>query len=184
MILGHIGVAFAAQRRWPRAPLAWLLVATMAPDIWRLVLSAAGVAWWPSNMFSHTLPWSGVLAVAFASLSWLVLRDARVAMIVLALVAAHIGLDMISGWKPLWIGGPSGLDLEQAEPAEFILEAVLGWIGWRLLPRAQAPRWLTTKMALLVMLAVQATYLGTTYARHPTATRCFGDPFFPCWKDL
>ena len=105
MIIGHLGVAFAAKRRWPRVPLAWLVVATFAPDLWRIVLATTRYDWWPSNTYSHALPWSAILAVVLASVAWLVLRDGAAALLVGFLVAAHVGLDMISGWKPLWPGG-------------------------------------------------------------------------------
>jgi hypothetical protein len=184
MIIGHLGVAFGARWRWKRAPLGWLLVATMAPDIWRLVLSACGYAWWPSNTLSHALPWSGILAVVLASLAWLVLQDGKAALVVLFLVATHIVLDMISGWKPLWIGGPSGLNLQQVEPVEYALEAALLWFGWRLLARSRAPRWLTTKTLLFLLLAAQAAYMSQTYNARPEASRCLTYPLAPCWRRL
>ncbi|MEP6732005.1 MAG: hypothetical protein ABJE10_15265 [bacterium] len=184
MIIGHLGVAFATRARWPKASFGWLLVATTAPDIWRVILSAAGYAWWPSNTLSHTLPWSAIVAVTLASIAWLMLRDGVVALLVAALVASHIALDMISGWKLLWIGGPAGLDLQHIEIAELALEGTLAWLGWRLLPRGRAPRWLTSRAALVVLLAGQAAYLAQTFHERPEATRCLTYPIVPCWKKL
>jgi hypothetical protein len=185
VIIGHLGVAFGAQRRWPKAPLGWFLVATMAPDFWRIALSSAGYAWWPSNTLSHTLPWSGIFAATLASFAWLVLRDGKVSLVILFLVASHIGLDMISGWKPLWIGGPSGLNLEQgAPPLEYALEAVLLWLGWRVLPRSRVPRWLPTKTLLLLLLAAQAAHMSLAYNSRPEETRCLAYPLAPCWRRL
>ena len=184
VIIGHLGVAFAARRGWPRAPLAWLLVATFAPDIWRILLAQTRYGWWPSNTYSHALPWSAMLATVLASLAWLILRDGPAAIVVALLVATHVALDMISGWKPLWLGGPVGLDLQHVEQAEFLVEAVLAWLGWRLLTRANAPRWLTTKTALLVMLAAQLLYLSSSYNDRPADKRCLAYPFAACWRRL
>jgi hypothetical protein len=184
MILGHVGVAFAAKRRWQRAPLGWLLGASFAPDIWRLALAGSGYRWWPSNTLSHALPWSAVVAVVLGSVAWLTLRDGTLALLVTALVASHIALDMVSGWKPLWIGGPSGLNVQQVEQTEFALEALLCWIGWRFLRESKRPGWLSTRTALLVMLAVQAAYLTRTYDIRPKAARCLTYPFSSCWRRL
>src|SRR3954470_5381075 len=40
MIVGHLGLAYAARARWRQIPFAWLIVATMAPDLARLALDA------------------------------------------------------------------------------------------------------------------------------------------------
>jgi hypothetical protein len=184
VIIGHVGVAFATKRRWPRATMGWLLGATFAPDIWRLALAGSGYAWWPSNTLSHALPWSAIFGVVLASVAWLTLRDATVALLVALLVASHIALDMVSGWKPLWIGGPNGFNLQQMELLEFAVEAFLAWLGWRLLRGAKTPGWLATRTALLLMLVVQLAYLKRTYDARPKETRCLTYPVFPCWRKL
>jgi hypothetical protein len=184
MLIGHVGVAFAARRRWPTAPLGWLVSASFAPDIWRVALADSGYRWWPSNTYSHALPWSAIIAITLASLAWLMTRNGVTAVTVGAMVMAHIALDMISGWKPLWIGGPIGLDMYHVEQAEFLLEAVLAWIGWRLLRRTTVPRWLVTRRMLVLLLAVQAAYSLRTYRARPVATRCWSYPFSPCWQRL
>src|SRR5438477_460308 len=43
MIIGHIGIAFAARRAWPRVPMVVLLVATFLPDLLRLPFIVFGV---------------------------------------------------------------------------------------------------------------------------------------------
>ncbi|MEO8338003.1 MAG: hypothetical protein ABI664_23720 [bacterium] len=184
MIIGHLGVAFAAKRRWQRAPMGWLIGASFAPDIWRLVLAGSGYLWWPSNTLSHALPWSAVMAVVLGAVAWLTLRDGAAALLVSLLVASHIALDMVSGWKPLWIGGPSGLNVQRVEQMEFILEAFLAWVGWLLLRGTRRPGWLSTKTALLLMVVVQAAYLDRAYTARPQATRCLTYPVVPCRKRL
>jgi hypothetical protein len=164
--------------------MGWLVGATFAPDIWRLALAGSGYAWWPSNTLSHALPWSAIIAVVLASVAWLMLRDAALTILVALLVSSHIALDMVSGWKPLWIGGPNGLNLQRLELVEFALEAFLAWLGWRLLRGAKRPGWLATRTALLLMLVVQLAYLRWSYDARPQATRCPTFPFSPCWRKL
>ena len=184
MLIGHVGAAYAARRRWPAAPLAWLVFASFAPDIWRIVLADSGYRWWPSNTYSHALPWSGIIAVVVASMAWLVLANGRAALAIGAVSASHVALDMISGWKPLWIGGPVGLDLYHVELVEFALEAVLLWAGWRLLRPTTVPRWIVSRRMLVLLLAVQAAYSWTAYSARPAGTRCWTHPFAPCWTRL
>lgn len=184
MIIGHVGVAFAARWRWPAAPLPWLLGGSMAPDIWRALLAATGLDWRETNIYSHLLPWSGLLAVLVAAAAYLVLRDARVALLIFAVVGSHIALDMVSGWKELWVGGPGGLDLEHFEQLEFVVEAVLLWGGWRLLRRSTAPRRLSGWPVLALLLSIQAAYLIESFQARPWKTRCIAYPLSPCWSHL
>ena len=164
--------------------MGWLIGATLAPDVWRLALAGSGYAWWPSNTLSHALPWSAIVAIVLGSVAWLTLRDATVAILVTLLVASHIALDMVSGWKPLWIGGPSGLNVQHIEQLEFLLEAFLAWLGWRLLRGVRRPGWWATRKALVLMLLVQLAYLKRTYDVRPKETRCLAFPFAPCWRRL
>jgi hypothetical protein len=164
--------------------MGWLLGAALAPDLWRLALAGSGYAWWPSNTLSHALPWSAFIAVVLGSVAWLVLRDATAAILVALLVASHIALDMVSGWKPLWIGGPSGLNVQSIEQAELLLEALLAWLGWRALravrPQAGGPR----EPHCILMLVVQLAYLKRTYDTRPKESRCLTFPISRCWRRL
>ena len=184
VLIGHVGAAFAARRRWPAAPLGWLLCASFAPDVWRIALADSGYRWWPSNTYSHALPWSGIIALVVGSMAWPVLRDGRAALVIAGLSASHVALDMISGWKPLWVGGPVGLDLYHVEQAEFALEGILAWAGWRLLRPTTVPGWVARRRMLVFLLAVQAVYSWTAYRSRPAATRCWTYPFAPCWRRL
>src|ERR1700737_3102082 len=101
MIIGHIGVALAAKWRWPRTPLGALLVASLAPDILRAILAAAGLRWQQTNFYSHALPWILILAVVAGGLAWKALHDRTAGLVVGAVVVSHIVLDLISSDKPL-----------------------------------------------------------------------------------
>lgn len=184
MIIGHLGVAFAARRAWRQVPLGWLVGATFAPDLWRIVLDEVKYGSWRANMYSHSLPWSAIIAVVLASMAWTTLRSGTAALLVGAVVASHIGLDALSGWKPLWIGGPHGLDLQHVEQLEFLVEVFLAWLGWRLLPAASVPRWVASRTFLMALILVQAAYSVTYYRARPPETRCIVYPFAPCWTRL
>jgi membrane-bound metal-dependent hydrolase YbcI (DUF457 family) len=182
MIIGHVSVAYAARSRWTRLPLAALLVASLAPDLLRLVLEAAGVNQWSSNEYSHLLPWSALLAAgcALVTLAWR--RDGAGALVIFAVVLSHIALDMVSGYKPLWEGGPSGANLQRYQQLELVVESTLMLGGWWLLrrrePRARASR----VLVLASLLLLETVYLGKSLLDRPYATRCLEYPIQPCWR--
>ena len=184
MIIGHIGVAFAARWRWPKAPLPWLLIATMAPDLWRGILAASGLNARETNLYSHELPWGALLAVFLAGAALLALRDLESTFVVGALVLSHIALDMVSGWKALWPGGPNGLELEHFEQLEFLVEVALAWVGLAMLKRSSAPRWIVGWPMFAVLVAIEGAYLAASYEARPWKTRCVAYPLAPCWTHL
>ncbi|MCY7378093.1 MAG: hypothetical protein LH467_01985 [Gemmatimonadaceae bacterium] len=182
MIIGHFAVAYAARARWRRIPLPWLLLATMAPDLLRLCLAPWGVGMASRNDYSHALPWSIGLAAGAALVAWMVRRDKETAWVIGLVVLSHIALDMLSGRKPLWVGGPNGLNLQQFEPLEFVIEGALLYVGWRLLRQREQMHPAARKLALALMLLGEAGYLTTTLLARPYATRCIEHPIQPCWK--
>lgn len=180
MIIGHIGIAFGAQRRWQRIPLAALLVATFAPDILRVVFAAAGFPWRQTNFYSHALPWSAILGVIAGGLAWKWLQNGTAALVVFGVVMSHVALDMISGNKPLWSNGPMGLDLEHVEQAELIVESGLMLAGWYLLHRSERTRWTAHWTVPAFLIAFQMVYLLGSISQRPYATRCFAAPIGAC----
>ncbi len=180
MIIGHVGVALAAKGRWRSASLGWLLTASFAPDIWRAILGAHGYPLWESTVLSHILPAVLVLAVVLASLAWLVMRQGTTAILVAVLVLSHVALDFVSGWKPLWVGGPTGLDLQHVEQLELLLEAAICWAGWRMLPRQGVHRAFTHPAFMVLLLAGEIAYLSNTWLLRPPDMQCVMYPVAPC----
>jgi hypothetical protein len=180
MIIGHVGVAFAAKWRWRRIPLGALLVATFAPDILRQVFAALTFPWQQTNFYSHALPWSALLAVAAGVLAWMALTDRTAGMVIGAVVLSHIALDMVSGNKPLWSNGPVGLDLDDVEQAELVIESALMLIGWFLLRRAGPPRWTRHWALPLFLIALETVNLVGSISRRPYETRCLASPIGTC----
>jgi len=154
----------------------------MAPDLLRLVLSAtAGASQMDPNRYTHLLPWSLLLAVALGLLTWLVRRDRQSAVVVGALVLSHVALDMLSGRKPLWYGGPVGLNLQAYEPIELVIESALLVAGWRGLRRRDRVSMLARRGTLAALLVLEVAYLRQTFLARPYATRCIEHPVRPCW---
>jgi hypothetical protein len=183
MIIGHVGVAFAAKWRWRRIPLGALLVATFAPDILRSLLSAFLLPNKQTNLYSHGLPWSALLAIAAGALAWAALRDRTAFVVVFGVVLSHVALDMISGNKPLWSNGPEGIDLGHVEQVEFIVEAALLMIGWRLMRRIDVPVWMKQLWLPTILIAIQAVVLLGSISQRPYATRCLASPLAACTDD-
>lgn len=180
MIIGHIGLAFAAKRRWPRVPLGALLVASFAPDLLRVALASTGLPLKTTNLYSHALPWCALLAVAATALAWRTLRDRGAGLLIGAIVMSHIVLDGFSGRKPLWRDGPVGLDAGSFEVLELFIEAALLIAGWQLLRGTRAPRWATNRALPLVLIAVQVASALGSISQRPYNTRCLAYPMRAC----
>lgn len=182
MIIGHIGVAFAARRRWERISLVTLMLATFAPDALRAPLAAAGLHWTQANLYTHALPWCLAVVALCGAFARAVSGSRRTALVVMAVVASHLVLDVVSGKKALWAGGPLGLDVEDVEQVELAIESVLLFAGWVLLRRSsvQSPRWVRHWVLPLLLVAIETGYLAGTISQRPYRTRCFAAPFTPC----
>ncbi|MDB4889735.1 MAG: hypothetical protein JWL61_1590 [Gemmatimonadetes bacterium] len=180
MIIGHVGVAFAAKSRWPRIPLNALLVATFAPDILRELLGALSLSPWEATLYSHALPWSALLAAFAGALAWVALRDRTAFIVVFGIVLSHVLLDLISGNKPLWYGGPRGIHLGMVEPVELIIETLIMLAGWYRLRRNAAPSWLKHWAVPALLVVVQMASVVGSISQRPYATRCLVSPMGTC----
>jgi hypothetical protein len=182
MIIGHLGVAFAARARWPRISVYWLIVATMAPDLLRAALAAGGMSMAFTTRYSHLLPWSAGLALALGALAFAVTRRPIVGVLTVAVVLSHILLDAISGAKALWDGGPAGLNVQRYQQLELVIEAALCWGGWRMLRRSSTPTSLARRTTLAALLAFETIFQAWSLNQRPYATRCWVWPLKSCWE--
>ena len=182
MIIGHLGVAFAAKARWSRMSIYWLIIATMAPDLLRAALAATGMSMWGTTRYSHLLPWSALLALALGVIAIALFRSSTVGGVTAAVVLSHIALDAVSGHKALWNGSPPGLDLERYQQLEFVVEALLCWWGWRLMRRSASPTWLSRRSVLAALLIFEAAFQARSLEQRPYATRCWVWPLKSCWE--
>ena len=183
MIAGHASAAYVVRWRAPRMSMGWVAAATFAPDVVREFLLLAHFGWVRANLYSHSLPWSALLAVGVALLAWRITRQPSLAGVVVLLVASHVALDMVSGWKSLWVGGPHGLYLERWEQWEFGLELTLLLLTRRMAHRSAPSRW-TGWLVVSLVVAGQGVYLVDSYRSRPSTIRCWSYPIAPCWTQL
>ena len=181
MIIGHLGVAFAARSRWPRISVYWLILASVAPDLFRAVLAATGMPMGFTTRYSHLLPWSAYLAIALAALAYAVYRTPSGAAVTALVVLSHIALDFVSGVKALWDGSLPGLDAQRYMQLEFVIEAALCWWGWRLMRRSPLPTWLSRRRVLAALLVFEGLFQAWRLEQRPYATRCWVWPVESCW---
>lgn len=160
MVTGHLSVAFLAKARWPRAALVALLVATVLPDLADFVLPQGNQCRTSCELYTHAVPAVLVLAALLSALAWKIWHRRVTALLAGALVVLHVACDLLTGFKPFWLGGPStGLGLYQYPAADFALEATMSIVGWLVLRRsADAPRWAAHPVTLLSLLALQAGF--------------------------
>jgi hypothetical protein len=158
MYIGHVGAALAAKRARTSIGLFALLVATYTPDWVDSALCLAGV-YNPERLISHTVPAVGLFALVGFVLYGLKTRDWAAALILAALILSHMVLDWITGYKPLWPGGPMiGLSLYDRPVVDFIAEGVVIVIGGVLYGQTLPPRrrpWIDVSIMLGALLALQ-----------------------------
>jgi hypothetical protein len=176
MLVGHFGPAFAAKGRLGRAPLGAFVIATFAPDILRVLLSASALGAFRANLYSHALPWSAILTLATIWVAWKSLDDVRAALICGALIVLHVALDMLSGNRVLWLGGPRGLGLEHVMAIELPIEALLVWCGWLYMQRTSPARRIVYWAFPVALSLVQGLYLVQVFNQVPLPLPCIARP--------
>jgi membrane-bound metal-dependent hydrolase YbcI (DUF457 family) len=159
ILLTHAGRAGACPARpvpRPKAPLVWLLVASIAPDILDGVYALARVCS-PYGVYSHSLPAIAVLAAITMVLAYAGTRSGAIALVFGLVVLAHVPLDWLTGEKALWLHRPVvGLNLYRWPAVDFVLELPLIVGGWWMLRRVPgAPRWAISGAALALLLLGQ-----------------------------
>ena len=100
MIVGHLGVALGARALRPKAPLVWLLAASIVPDILDGVYALAKVCS-PFGVYSHSLPAIAVLAAITMVLAYAGTRSGAIALVFGLVVLAHVPADWLTGEKAL-----------------------------------------------------------------------------------
>lgn len=178
MITGHFGLAYiaGAARRDARLPL--LLAAAVLPDILDFAYAAVRFCS-PLGLYSHSLPVLVPLAALAFAVGLATSRSAGAGLAMAAVVLLHLPADLLTGEKMLWPGGPIvGLQLYKQPLVDFAIELPLIVGGWALLRRApsgsswstgsNAPRWATSALALVALIAVQGAMDGMKLTGKPT----------------
>jgi membrane-bound metal-dependent hydrolase YbcI (DUF457 family) len=158
MYIGHVGAALAAKRVRTSIGLFALLVATYTPDWVDSALCLAGL-YNPERLISHTVPAVVLFALVGFALYGLKTRDWTAALVLAGVILSHMVLDWITGYKPIWPGGPMiGLSLYDRPVWDFIAEGVVIVIGVVLYGRTLPPRrrqWIDISIMLGALLTLQ-----------------------------
>jgi hypothetical protein len=169
VITGHLGVAAAARGRWPAVPLLWLLPVAIAPDLLDVAYALAGVCS-PYGLYSHTIPAAALTAAVLGGGAFLATGSRVAGLVTAAVVLAHLPLDLVTGRKIFWPGGPLlGLALYQRPLLDFLAEVPIALGGWWMLRRSgRGPRWAALGAAALSLVAVQAVFDGLNAGLKPS----------------
>lgn len=160
MYMGHYAIALGARRWLQPLPMAWLLFASIEPDLHDVLggmIPALGIG--PDT---HTLPGACMAAVGVAAVTALVFRRAVLALGAGLLVLSHIAADYLTSRLPLWRHGPmAGLHLYATPWADFLVEAgaiAIGLAMYASSPELRRPVRGGVAVIAVVMLALQAVW--------------------------
>ena len=168
MIAGHFGIAMATRARWSRLPLLVIVIASIVPDIIDFTTASFRVCG-SNGLYSHSLPAIAIECVVLGVVASLVWQSPRAGVTVASMIVLHLAADFITGQKVLWAHGPIvGLNLYSHPLADFALETVVTFTGWRMLRTSPARDPWTSAPALLgALLAGQAALDIASYAMGP-----------------
>jgi membrane-bound metal-dependent hydrolase YbcI (DUF457 family) len=134
--ISHAATALVIKRRFPEAPMGWVLVAVQLPEILWVLLNLAGVERATAHMpYSHSA--TAMLALAFAA--WLlldrVMRRRAVAAAAAAGIASHLLLDLVTHQHDIvlvpFLGSVYlGLGLSAMPPLAIALASAYGVLCW------------------------------------------------------
>jgi hypothetical protein len=160
MYAGHLGFALGASSVRRSIPLWLLLLAAELPDWMDVGVCSIDMDRGPFGLYTHGIPIVTALALTLAVVYALAKQDWFGGFVVAVVVASHYGLDLLTGIKPTWAGGPIiGLGLYDRAAAELTLEVVTILLGWffyrRTFPEEQRRAW-PMYAILVALLAFQA----------------------------
>ena len=168
MIAGHFGIAMATRARWSRLPLLVIVIASIVPDIIDFTTAAFRVCG-TNGLYSHSLPAIAIESIVLGIVASLIWRSPRAGLTVASMIVLHLVADYITGQKVLWAHGPIvGLNLYSHPLADFALETVVTFTGWRMLRTSPArDPWTSAPVLLVALLAGQAALDIASYAMGP-----------------
>src|SRR5215207_5190368 len=105
MYTGHVAIALGVRGVRRDLPLWVLVLAAQACDWVELIVHP--FTWRTvTEVYSHAYPFIIGPAVAVAVAVWFWKRSASAAVTVLLVYLSHSLADYVTGYKPLWLGGP------------------------------------------------------------------------------
>ncbi len=168
MYAGHAAIATLVKGKRPQLSLALLVPVAYGPD-W--VDMFTHVVHRPSPELSHSLVSVGFCAIMVTLCVVPFLDSAADALIVGGTYASHWVLDLLTGLKPTWPGGPSiGLQFYSHMYRDFVVESALVaacWLVYRSSLRADVRNAVAAYLMPLGLIVLQAAF---TFVRAPTLT--------------
>jgi hypothetical protein len=151
-------------------PLLWLMPVAIAPDLLDVAYALAGVCS-PYGLYSHTIPAAALTGAVLGGIAFLATGSRTAGLVTAAVVMAHLPLDLVTGRKIYWPGGPLlGLSLYQRPLLDFLAEVPIALGGWWLLRRSgRGPHWAAVGLAALGLVVVQAAFDGVSGNLKPSA---------------
>lgn len=166
MYTGHFAVALCGAGVARRVPIALLIGAAFASDIFEGTLAVFSMRD-PTRVWSHSLPAAAALGLVIAIAWRLCGGSVRDCAILCVVATSHTLLDYVTATKTVWPGiRPVGLNLYGHPYADALVEGVCCVIGWwvwrRAVPRERsrsAAVWATLAVLLLAQSAATVRLL-------------------------
>lgn len=173
MYTGHVAIALAVRGARRNLPLWVVVLAAQAPDWVELIFGARGTRA-SAELWSHAFPFVLVGAGAAAIFVRLWTRSSSLALVTFAVYLSHPLADLVTGYKPLWLGGPPvGLQFIDRPVPDFLVRGSLCIAGWLLYRRSLPPhvrRRVIAAAPLVTLLVVQAASDFVVLVRKPLRT--------------
>jgi hypothetical protein len=159
VITGHLAVAAAARSRWPAMSLYWLVPVSIAPDLLDVAYALVGVCS-PYGLYSHTVHAAVLTGAVLGGAAFLATGSRVGGLVTACVVLLHLPLDLVTGHKIFWPGGPLlGLHLYRRPLLDFAIEVPILVAGWWLLRRAgRGPRWATASATIIALVLGQGVF--------------------------
>ena len=170
MYTGHVAIGLAARGARRDLPVWVAVLAAQAPD-WIEVICGGLGAGASAQLWSHAFPFVVLGAGAAAILVRLWTRSTGAALVTFAVYLSHPLADLVTGYKPLWLGGPPvGLRFIDRPIPDFVVQGSLCLLGWLLYRRSlpsHVRRRVIAAAPLVTLLAVQAVSDLVVFVRKP-----------------
>jgi hypothetical protein len=170
VITGHLGIAAAARSCRPALSLFWLVPISVAPDVLDVGYALAGICS-PYGLYSHTVHAAVLTAAVLGGGAFLATGSRGGGLLTALVVLAHLPLDLVTGHKIFWPGGPLiGLHLYRRPLLDFVVEVPILVAGWWLLRRSgRGPGWAASAAMVGALVLGQATFDLLERGLKPTA---------------
>jgi hypothetical protein len=170
MYTGHVAIALAARGARRELPLWMAVLASQAPD-WIEAICGGLVGRATAELWSHAFPFVLPGAALAAIIVRLWTRSPGAALVTFAVYLSHPLADLVTGHKPLWLGGPPvGLWFIDRPVPDFVVQSslcVLGWVAYRRSLPPHTRRRVIAAAPLVALLALQAASDFIVFARKP-----------------